>query len=227
MTEVSWRWPDGVANGFVAIPVALLRHAKALKLDDHDLRLLAAMEAFRWDGDGMDPVWPSMPTLAELCGCSVSQVERRVAKLKRLDLIEVERRGRYGSNRYTREGLDSALLRRVWAEDDPAPMREQGGDDPAPMREQGRDVPASMRHVPAPMRGGLPAPMRGEVEEVETEKEIEGPHVPASMRGDRLERRSGTCRAPDCERRSELQDGYCPPCYVEQVVWPADEAAAS
>jgi hypothetical protein len=107
------RWPEGVGRPAVWTPVALLRHAAALALDDGDLRLLLAMESFR-RGDGDVPVYASQQALAELCGCSVSQIERRVAKLRRLRLIDVERRARPGGrrpNHYTRTGLDAALAR--------------------------------------------------------------------------------------------------------------------
>src|SRR4051812_43850799 len=103
MTRTSERWPGAVGRKYVATPVALLRHAGALGLNDGDLRLLLAMESYR-RGGGEEAVFPTANTLAGLCDCSVSQIERRVAKLRQLGLIEVARESRGGRrrNRYTR-----------------------------------------------------------------------------------------------------------------------------
>jgi hypothetical protein len=112
MRRVRDRWPAGVGDPHVSIPVALLRHAKALGLDDGDVRFLLALESFDW-GNGR-PVAPSQETLAALCGgVSVKTIQRRADKLERLGLIERERtrgaRATWGSYSYTRRGLGNAL----------------------------------------------------------------------------------------------------------------------
>jgi hypothetical protein len=108
--RVADRWPDGVAERYVALPLALLDHADALGLNDGHVRLLLALESFR-RGDGSEAVYPSQATLAKRCGCSPKRVAARLLELRRAGLIEVDRRGR--GNRYTRAGLDAALARLI------------------------------------------------------------------------------------------------------------------
>lgn len=151
------RWSDRVGDRFVAVPVALLRHASALGLDDGDVRLLLALESFRF-GAADEPVFAAQKTLAALCGCSVSQIERRVARLKKRGLIEVERRRRPDGrrlNHYTRHGLLDGLECLTAAESDPAPTRGSGEGMPASTR--GSD--------PAPVRAPNPASVRAEEED--------------------------------------------------------------
>lgn len=143
------RWPEGACSSWVGLPVELLRHAKTLGLDDGDLRLLTALEAFR-RGGADEPVFPSQETLAELCGCDVTTVERRVRKLKRAALIEVRRHARPGGarpNHYTRHGLGVALAQLESEASNPARVRGSEGAG-----------------NPAAVRGSNPAPVRGEVE---------------------------------------------------------------
>ncbi len=146
----------------VAMPVALLRQAKGLDLDDGDLRLLLALESFRRRAD--EAVFPSQATLADLCGCSVAQIERRVKKLRQRGLLEVSRRPRKGRrlNHYTRDGLGVAL---VAAECGP-----EHGADPAPVRAYLGGNPAlAMAPNPSPVRATDPAPVRAELEAGEAE----------------------------------------------------------
>ena len=170
MTRVSERWPGKLGRKYVQIPLALLRHADHLGLDDGAVRLLVAMESFRRGGED-EAVFPSQETLADLCGCSVSQIERRVAKLRKLALIEVvrEERGGRRRNRYTRHGLGARLVEL----EESYPSRARGSDPPsypAPTRDSGRDLPRTdAGPYPASTRAPYPASTRDEVEAVEEE----------------------------------------------------------
>lgn len=162
------RWPDGACTSWLCLPVALLRHARALGLDDGDVRLISALVSFQRRGAD-EAVFPSQETLSELCGCDVSTIERRVRKLKRLGLIEVERRARPGGarpNHYTWHGLGAALVGREAEASNPARVRgSEGAGNPAAVRgsDEGNPAPAQGGN-PAAVRGSNPAPVRGEVE---------------------------------------------------------------
>jgi CRP-like cAMP-binding protein len=170
---VADRWPKGVAAEYVGVPALLLRQARDLGLSDGHLRLLLAIEVFR-RGDGTEPVYASQATLAELCGCSVSQVERRIHDLRKRGLIEVERRARPGGkrpNHYTRRGLDRALAALVAQESNPAPTRDSSaGSNTASTRGTDAGYPAPVRDSnPSSTRATYPAPMRAEEEVGEEE----------------------------------------------------------
>lgn len=127
------RWPDPIGREFVALPVALLRYADALGLNDGDVRLLCAMEAYR-RGGADEAVFPKQETLADLCGCDVRTVRKRISRLSNeLHLIEVERAARGGRrvNHYTRRGLTARLARLVAQEAD-APSSSPGYRTDAP-----------------------------------------------------------------------------------------------
>jgi DNA-binding MarR family transcriptional regulator len=172
--RIAATWPDGACSAWVALPVALLHHAPALGIDDGEFRLLAALEMFRRQGD--EAVFPSQRTLAALCDCDVTTIERRVKALRKRGLIEVERRARPGGkrvNHYRRDGLGAELARLEGERCDPAPLRASGPSNPAPVRGSN----------PAPVRATNPASVRAEVEEGKTDAEKEhtapAPDLPA------------------------------------------------
>jgi len=110
---VADRWP-ACGEKFVALPVALYRHAGSLGLDHGDLRLIGALSSFDFHGKG---AFPGDAQLAKLAGCSTRTVERRRAKLEALGLLEVRRArlpgGTWAANHYGLEGLRAALARLV------------------------------------------------------------------------------------------------------------------
>ena len=106
--KVAARWGDDVAAcGFVVKPNVLLEHSPALGLSALDLQLLDLLELHRRESA---QAWPSEALLAELAGVSVSQVGRRLRRLRDRGLIEWTRErghgGRWEHRVYTRHGLE-------------------------------------------------------------------------------------------------------------------------
>ena len=177
------RWSDDIAAcGFTSTPNVLQDHFTALGLSLLDYVLLDLIEQHRREEDRS---WPSQKTLAAKAGKSTSQVERRLAAMRKRGLIEwtTERghRARYEHNVYTRHGLTSvcdliAANRRAGRTDEElrgvpellATLAERALSHPAPMRGGGTVCPSPPRtHAGSPPRthaADHPAPMRAEAE---------------------------------------------------------------
>jgi len=156
---VADRWP-ACGEKFVALPVALYRHAGSLGLDHGDLRLIGALSSFDFHGKG---AFPGDAQLAELAGCSTRTVERRRAKLEALGFLEVRRArrpgGTWAANHYRLEGLWAALARLLKSTTDES-------DHPTPMSD-GEGSPRDTADA------DHPTPVSAEVEEGEVEGEAD------------------------------------------------------
>ena len=83
------------ARGFCLFP-SLLLHAQArLKLTPTHLAIIVHLADYWWDVDRKP--WPSKATLAERVGLSPRQVQRQMAELERMGLVN--RNERFGSHR--------------------------------------------------------------------------------------------------------------------------------
>ncbi len=90
-------------EGFVAVPVALLRRQKALALDLVDVGVLVHLMSYWWSEGG--DVFPSRETLAQRTGLDHRTVRRRLKRLQEHGLIKIIPGGGRLSNRYSFDGL--------------------------------------------------------------------------------------------------------------------------
>lgn len=109
--RIAARWGQPVADrGWTAIPNLLLHHATDLGLAASDLAVITALASH---DRGAAPVFPSKQRLARLAACDPSTAHRRLIRLERAGLVEVQSRRRGNasrtSNGYTWIGLRRAL----------------------------------------------------------------------------------------------------------------------
>jgi len=83
------RWGRALDEGFVIVPVALLRHQHALGIDAGELVVLVNLLA-NWWSDGRSP-YPSTHRLAQRMGVSSRTVQRHLERLEDRGLIHRQR----------------------------------------------------------------------------------------------------------------------------------------
>jgi DNA-binding MarR family transcriptional regulator len=97
--------------GFCIIPSLLLRAQRRLKLNPTQLALLMHLADYWWDV-GRKP-FPSKATLGERLGLSARQVQRHIAEMERMKLVQrIERTGKHKgklTNVYDLTGLVERL----------------------------------------------------------------------------------------------------------------------
>ncbi len=109
MSRVEDRWPVEVGQ-WVALPVALLRHAAELGLSDGELRLIATLEALRRGDEPSADI--SQAELSRLVGCDERSVRRRAERLAERGYLHLDRGAVRGDGRtvsYQLDGLWAAL----------------------------------------------------------------------------------------------------------------------
>jgi DNA-binding MarR family transcriptional regulator len=79
-----------VEAGWTLVPSTLLERQKALGLDPVDLNILLQLARHWWQAG--NPPRPAISTIAQCIGKSTSTVQRRVKRLERDGLIEIEHR---------------------------------------------------------------------------------------------------------------------------------------
>lgn len=100
--EKKWG-PELVEAGWTLIPSTILERQQALELDPVDLNILLQLARHWWQKD--NPPHPSIKTISECIGKSVSTVQRRLTKMKKKGIISIEHRqdkngGQTSSNYY-------------------------------------------------------------------------------------------------------------------------------
>jgi len=83
------RWGPALRQGFVVVPVVLLRKQASLGIDNSELTVLLNLLS-QWHSDE-SPVWLSYSVLAGNMGVSERTVQRSVASLSDKKFIEVLR----------------------------------------------------------------------------------------------------------------------------------------
>src|SRR5687767_13383765 len=79
-----------VEAGWTLVPSTLLERQQALGLDPVDLNILLQLARHWWQPG--NPPRPAISTIAECIGKSVSTVQRRLKRLERDGLIQIEHR---------------------------------------------------------------------------------------------------------------------------------------
>jgi hypothetical protein len=87
--ELKWGLPL-VEAGWTMIPSTILEHQATLRLDSVDLNILIQLARYWWKRD--NPPHPAIKTIAACIGKSPSTVQRRITKMKKAGLIDVENR---------------------------------------------------------------------------------------------------------------------------------------
>lgn len=83
---IEQRWGAGVNAGFVAVPVLLLRHQKALGISDGAMVVLMNILAAWWYEKKLP--FPSSHTIAERMGVTLRTVQRHLGELERNGLLQ-------------------------------------------------------------------------------------------------------------------------------------------
>jgi predicted transcriptional regulator len=130
-----------VDAGWTLIPSTILERQQALGLDPVDLNILLQLARYWWQAG--NPPRPAINTIALCVGRSQSSVQRRLKKMERDGLIEIEHRfderhgGQTSSNYYFR-GLIKAA----------SPYAEETLED----RQRNREEAAAKRFRKAPRK---------------------------------------------------------------------------
>lgn len=83
------RWGDALRNGFVVIPVMLVKRQSKLGIDNAEMVVLLNLLAQWHEND--KPVWASFSGFAENMGSSVRTVQRVISSLEEKNLIRIEK----------------------------------------------------------------------------------------------------------------------------------------
>ena len=99
------KWGDDIADaGFTAVPNILIEKLHALGLRSIDTTVLLVLLKYWWVSDQFP--YPSKQTIAEQLGVQPRTVQRSIANLRELALIETTKRpGPQGTNEYSFGGL--------------------------------------------------------------------------------------------------------------------------
>jgi hypothetical protein len=84
------RWGTALKNGFVVVPVSLLRRQGALGIENTEMVVLLQLLA-HWHEDEK-PVWAAYSSFAKEMGVSERTVQRAISSLAEKKLVEIERR---------------------------------------------------------------------------------------------------------------------------------------
>ncbi len=108
LRENEKKWGQKLCEaGWTLLPTTILEKQQELGLDPVDLNILMQIAKHWWQSD--NPPYPSIRSIADCIAKSPSTVQRRITKLKKRGLIEVEhRKNRFGgqtSSRYRFTGL--------------------------------------------------------------------------------------------------------------------------
>jgi DNA-binding transcriptional regulator GbsR (MarR family) len=170
-------WPGGVGRSFTAIPDALFAHRTELGLGSREFHVLVVLIRHRWSRTR--PVWVSYQTIASESGLSLSSVRRAVSELKRLNLINVERRRTARGTQLVNHYDLSPLVNRL-----AALVRERVVSTNTPERPDAQtDVPpvfSETSHPVSPVDGEVDAVE--EVDEEEIDKALIGPEHFAELK---------------------------------------------
>jgi hypothetical protein len=106
--KIEKRWGKALtAAGWTAVPSVLLKYQKQLGLEPLDMNILLQLAKHWWDAG--NPPFPSKASIAGSIGVRPRSVQRRIAKMEKVGLIQrLERRrsdGMSQSNAYTFDGL--------------------------------------------------------------------------------------------------------------------------
>ncbi len=144
LRENERKWgPKLVAAGWTLVPSTILERQLALGLDPVDLNILLHLARHWWQAG--NPPRPSIKSIAQCIGKSVSTVQRRITRMKNDGLIEIEHRfhdrhrGQTSSNYYFKGLIDAATE-----------LAQETLDD----RERSRKEAALKRTRKAPRRSG-------------------------------------------------------------------------
>lgn len=111
VNEKKWSKPL-MAAGWTAIPSVIVERQKALGLDALDMNILLHLSVYWWTPDNKPH--PAKGTIAEAVGVEPRTVQRRIAALESVGLIQREQRRLKGkgskTNLYHFDGLIAAAL---------------------------------------------------------------------------------------------------------------------
>ena len=116
VAETKWGGAiSGGANGYQLVPDVLLRKQTSLKLDPTDIVVLLNICMHWWEREPEKMPHPRPVTIAKRMGVSTRTVERHIARLEDLGLLEWKppeaRASAPSVRRFDLEGLRSALER--------------------------------------------------------------------------------------------------------------------
>lgn len=110
--EAKWGKPL-IANGFTAIPDAIFRNQKALKLKPLDVLILLHLASYWWKP--LENPWPAKGTIADAIDVDPRTVQRAIKKMEDLGYVKrIERKAKAGdnlTNQYDLRGLVKAATK--------------------------------------------------------------------------------------------------------------------
>lgn len=104
------KWGKAIAGaGWTAVPNILLEKCHALGLTTTDLAILLQIMKYWWQPDGI--AFPAKATIARALNMDARTVQRRIAEMEKLGIVERKRRpGSNGTNEYHLDGLKKMLM---------------------------------------------------------------------------------------------------------------------
>lgn len=104
--EAKWGRPL-IANGFTAMPDAIFRNQKALKLKPLDVLILLHLASYWWKPS--ENPWPAKGTIADAIDVDPRTVQRAIRKMEDLGYVKrIQRKAKAGdnlTNQYDLRGL--------------------------------------------------------------------------------------------------------------------------
>lgn len=89
-TTIQHRWGTALQDGFVVVPVSLVKRQAELDLDNGEMVLLLNLLA-QWH-DTEEPVWAAVSRFAKHMNASDRTVQRMISSLEKKELIRIEKR---------------------------------------------------------------------------------------------------------------------------------------